>query len=99
MKVTKEQLRQIIREAINESQRYGFPLWYYYDGTHVYLSTNHSRKFWESDFDRILDALEDAKEQGYDTVIQEIMGEQQEEMPLDELIKDIDEARMQAQAY
>ena len=100
MKITESKLRKVIRRTIRESQKYGFPLWLYYDGTHYSLSTNHSRKYWESDFGRIADALKAAKEEGYDEVIRVVMNQEpREPQPIDKVIQSFEGKSMESYAY
>ena len=98
--MTESKLRKVIRRTIRESQRYGFPLWFYYDGTHYSLSTNHSRKYYETDYDRIAYALRAAKEEGYDEVIR-VVGNQEPKAPepIDKVINSFDGKSIEAFAY
>ena len=100
MKITESKLRKVIRRTIRESQRYSFPLYLYYDGTHYSLSTNHSRKYYETDYDRIAYALRAAKEEGYDEVIR-VVGNQEPKSPepIDKVINKFDGKSIEAFAY
>ena len=100
MKITESKLRKVIRRTIRESQRYGFPLYLYYDGTHYSLSTNHSRKYYETDHDRVAYALRAAKEEGYDEVIR-VVGNQEprKPQPIDKVIESFEGKSIEYAAY
>ena len=99
MKITESKLRRIIQHVITESSKYPKVVYYYYDGSHVRLSSDHRRKYFESNLLGIQTALEDARDRGYDEVIEVIMDREKPAVSIDEFIADINEARSMRGSY
>ena len=98
MKITKRQLKKIIKTVLKES--YQWPLMMYNDGYHVKFSHSRGKKFFDEDSDGIAQALMDAKDEGYTEVVEVDMdGEESDPRPIDEEIKYFEGKSTQRRSY